>query len=849
MTRAEYEAKYGSKPVISTSTLDTTPAPIRMTRAEYEQTYGVKPFRQTQQQSKGILSDIPSDITETARGFVGAARQGAQNIQEAVTRPGLSLPQRVVGAAVAAPSAVVNMGAEAVIGGAKLFTTNEFEKAVSEKIGQAGQAVAQTGVGKALTNFYNELPEEDKYTLTNIIAPAANVMTAVPVTKGAGVVAEKAIQATPNIGTTLKTVSDKFQSTPDSRIQRVATELGKVEEKYAPTRKANLYDKDIEGSRTRIAQSGVLENAVDETGILNTADAVKAYKAQTIDGVEDVVRKNLENEAKTVNLAELRREMNIALMDSGLEGADLATALKGVEKELKGLAIRADELGEIPLVKVQDAKISTTGNINYQTPPETATYRKTIARVYKNMIEAKSNLDVKAVNSELAKYYRDIERLERLNGRKVEGGKLGKYTAALTGTAIGMGAGSVGGGFGSAVGGIVGGEIGAMLKGKSMAKTMRGGGTGLPENKILQEAKARAEARGGVDLRVPDKKVGAPKDVSKSKEILKTEGLIKKNVQLQEAAIKAGDFTLVAKLKEIYTSLVEKLKEQVRSIRETMKDQGGYARNPFVKDDGQSIPLQRNQRKTTTPANTNAISSTVPKLDAEVKSNIVNILDDYTLNKNPDLELQMDAAKIAEDLGIKLPKTYGALVKKLGEVLDEAEAPKTVKPTGKEGVSGQSVDTSGGFEGGISKTEPSFHGTNWQSAMKIQKEGLNPNQATSLKEGKKNIFLTQDEQYATSYAQQKGGSSQPFVLAFKTPDDVIIEQSTFKKGMKSPDLISQKSIPPEDIAVKGIDGKWYPINEFNFYSGEADSFIGKTGYKTPAEALRSSTVSNQDTKG
>jgi len=698
MTRAEYEAKYGVKPVISTSTLDTTPAPIRMTRQEYQDTYGVKPtggkpetnwavenlspFSQT---NVNRLKDIPSDIKESFQGLQDTAKETNSSIGQLWSDPNANIVQKVVGTGLAPVSGGLTMAAQAAMAPVKVLTTDEFEKAFISKLGQGIEGVKESGVGQWFKEKYDELDPGAKVTLSKILAPAANIITSVSTAGAApGVikkgldVAEEAVKVVPDIATTLKEVQIPFTKTPDQRIANVASEIGKVEEKYAPIRKANQYSKDVEGSRTRIAQSNVLENAVDSNGTLQTSDAIKAYKAQTIDGMEDVVRKNLENEGKTVNLQELKSEMEIALLDSGLEGSDLATALSGIEKELKGLAVRADELGEVPLTKVQDAKISTTNNINFNTPPETATYRKTLARVYKEMIENKSDLDVKKVNSELAKYYGDIERLERLNGRKVEGGRLGKYTASLAGTAIGMGAGSVGGGFGAAVGGILGGEAAVALKGKSMAGTMRGGGAGLPENKILQEAKARAEIGNVTNLKVPDKKVGAPKDIVKTKEVKKIEGQIAKNIDLQKKAIKAGDFALVAKLKEIYTFLVEKLKAEVRFIRENITDQGGYARNPFVKDDGQSIPLQRNQRNTTTPASTNSISSTVPKLDAEVKSNIVRILDDYTLNKNPDLELQMDAAKIAEDLGIKLPKTYGELVKKLGEVLDVAEAPKTV---------------------------------------------------------------------------------------------------------------------------------------------------------------------------
>ena len=592
MTRAQYEATYGIKPVISTSTLDTTPAPIRMTRKEYDNIYGDK--TDTRNVVSRTVSDIPSDFVEMGKGIIDTVSRSGKSVNQSLTQDGLTLAQRGVGALASLASAPVNVAGEVAMGAMKSLTTDEFEKTVSSKLSEVGQKVKDSSFGKSVANFYNSLPEDQKFTLTNIIAPTANVLSSAPalgVGKKVVDATTKGIDAiTPPIKAKLSEVAQSF--TPEARnnksITRVTSEIAKVEDKYAPIRKANTYSKDVQGSRARIAQSNVLENAVDENGLLQTGDAIKAYKSQTIDGVEDVVRKNLENEGKTVNLNELRNEMKIALSQSGLEASDLLKALKGVENEIKGLSIRADAFSDVPLVKIQDAKIGTTNNINFQTPPETATYRKTIARVYKQVIENKSDLDVKEVNAELSKYYGDIERLERLNGRRVEGGRLGKYTAALAGTAIGMGAGSVGGGFGAAVGGLIGGEVGALIRGKSMAGTFRKGVRGdVPENPILQNAKARSETGKITDLKTPSSKVGAGKGIPKTKDIQKLEGQIAKNVDAQKIAIKAGNFDLVKELKDVYELLVVKLKDLIREYKTlSPKDKnGGFIKNPLVRDE------------------------------------------------------------------------------------------------------------------------------------------------------------------------------------------------------------------------------------------------------------------------
>lgn len=57
------------------------------------------------------------------------------------------------------------------------------------------------------------------------------------------------------------------------------------------------------------------------------------------------------------------------------------------------------------------------------------------------------------------------------------------------------------------------------------------------------------------------------------------------------------------------------------------------------------------------------------KVTPEIKENIVSIIDDYRLNKGKNLTLQEDAAKIAEDMGIQMPKTYGALITKLEKLV------------------------------------------------------------------------------------------------------------------------------------------------------------------------------------
>lgn len=67
-----------------------------------------------------------------------------------------------------------------------------------------------------------------------------------------------------------------------------------------------------------------------------------------------------------------------------------------------------------------------------------------------------------------------------------------------------------------------------------------------------------------------------------------------------------------------------------------------------------------------------------PKIPAETRINIVDIIDDFRLNGGKNLELQEDAARIAEDLGIPMPKRYGDLVNKLEQIIQKIDEGREV---------------------------------------------------------------------------------------------------------------------------------------------------------------------------
>ncbi len=522
MTRAEYEAQYGVAPIFGAekSKVDTTPSPASMTRAEYTIRYGVDPITKKPLDNRGILGKITTPARESIQGL-GELYGGGEN-----------------GIANKLKNNLLTGGGEYIEGvtqgdGAGLYkATKGLLKAGLRSAGDVANtifapisaAIGVTGIGKAtesagdwlVDNYGDILTDNPTFQKFAIEHPNAGEDFNRALAIGLSAFDTGKLQPSTAITRTkpqLTQLQTDIANRLPSAVQKTTEELANIENNYIKTRKANEYSKDTLASRERLAKSGVLENAADDNGLIRTKQkggAVERYRQVTIDGAEDIVRKGLEQEGKIINLAEVSRDLTSRVMKSGLEGADLQAGLTGVTREIQGLLKRADAQGNIPLYKIHDAKINTTKNINYNTPPETATFRKALASGYKTIVENTSKLPVKAVNGELGKYYADIKRLENLDGLRVKGGKLGKYTSQIAGNIAGGAVGGLTGGLGGvALGTIVGGEVAAMLKGKSMAGTFgEVKSAEVPKSTILDNAKmtfpnARLKlpaGRGGADV-------------------------------------------------------------------------------------------------------------------------------------------------------------------------------------------------------------------------------------------------------------------------------------------------------------------------------------------------------------
>lgn len=402
---------------------------------------------------------------------------------------------------------------------------------VKEKIGEFTGEVEQAGK-QAIANLpvseraKQEITEGagDIVNLTGLlggakVAPAIEktaIGGAKQITKEALEAGQKAKQIVGETGELIKKAPEKIEkiglpSSPVKVIQNRENTILTAQKAYKPLRdKMNSMKDGGAEVRKRLATADIWEGAIDDAGKINTKQpggAFDQYKEATIGGSEKVVKEGLQAEGKSITPEALENKLIDTIENSVIKGKEKTTALNNIKQEIAAYKRNPD--GSIPLTEIQDAKISTTlGLYDKATPIQVKTYDKVLGKGLKEAIEETSGLNIKKVNEELAKYYDDLDLIGDLDGKIVQGGRLGKYISQGVGTATGATIGGLaGGGFGAGAGALIGGDLASRIK-VMMMKRGLAGETKIPLQKSPYIEQFKKEIK-----ELPQSKANLPKKI------------------------------------------------------------------------------------------------------------------------------------------------------------------------------------------------------------------------------------------------------------------------------------------------------------------------------------------------
>lgn len=297
------------------------------------------------------------------------------------------------------------------------------------------------------------------------------------------------------LGGALGGASDAIRFVKTPAVQRTITRrLGALDtlQKSYKTLDKEIVAANKSGMDTKkfLAESDLLIDAVDKNGKISTKAAVSNLE-EILSPYESAVGDALEKEGKSIDLMDVWNKGVKNIEDSTLVGTLKKTTLTRLAKELDAID---DGTGNALLKTVHDLKVQTNRtNAKSFLDPEKNEIGKILGRTFKEFVEEGSDaIDVKGFNAELRKLYSVRDVLEAMDGKTVQGGKLGKYFSQTIGAVAG---GQVGG----VPGAIAGAEIGGAVRGSQLKRAFGGkGGKAVEPTKAMMDALVQSSREGSL---------------------------------------------------------------------------------------------------------------------------------------------------------------------------------------------------------------------------------------------------------------------------------------------------------------------------------------------------------------
>ena len=438
----------------------------------YSDNTGIAPFDVAKNIVSGAfngIKQIGTGLGQVGEGLIKGTIQGQPGGADIASRGGLNVTSGFFNTLAAPVTGILQTGMNDI---------NDLTKSVTGKTVGDHLTDIEQPVVDALSNnpviqkFATENPNAGEV-IQNIISTVGGLMA---IHKAPAV--QEAIQNAPEDieGTIQKikdTASKPFSNTPEDQMASNIKNLQTIEGNSRPLAKISDASaaKGID-LKSLVGGSGLLDGAVDENGLVNTKAPGGALDQfhNFMNQYEITVSDNLAKENVSIPLSDVEQKLMDNLNASKITGSAKTNALNAIKSEMNGLTLdtdTGDNSGNISLSKLQDAKISANSDIDWNNQ-SSQTRQELISNTHKTLIEDNTKtIDVKGVNAELSKFYQIEDYLKALDGKKVAGGRLGKYFAQT----IGAAAGSHFGPFGT----IIGAEIAGKLKGYNLSGIFNGG--------------------------------------------------------------------------------------------------------------------------------------------------------------------------------------------------------------------------------------------------------------------------------------------------------------------------------------------------------------------------------------
>lgn len=291
-----------------------------------------------------------------------------------------------------------------------------------------------------------------------------------------------------------------------------------------------------------LVHTDALNGSTDAGGKISMGRAMNRLDLE-MEPMEPYVYNKLKEDGTTITVKQYAKGLTEILQTSRLQMDERVALQTKIAKLIEvGKEIAKQNGGVIPLYKLQARKTSLGAQIRTQYGTVRGSTNKEVVRAYKEIIEKFSpNMDVKAYNQILQQLYTFRAVLKSLDGKIVEGGRLGRWVQTALGSYIG---GQVGGPVWAALGAEIG------FRGKSAANLSHFGKKNTPfvkgEFEKAKKKTAQSENIRGKRTTAQTKNNIQPK-TSISKTIPQKKGLVTRAVESVKKSLKNPSVGLAIK--------------------------------------------------------------------------------------------------------------------------------------------------------------------------------------------------------------------------------------------------------------------------------------------------------------
>lgn len=197
--------------------------------AEYRNKYSIGSSQRKKPEDEYSLREAGGDVLETIKGVGSEMWKAGEKINESAQKydvhvsPGENVARNFTSAGAGIFGGLANVAAKVVTGVGKVLLPQSAENKVADVVGQAAQALANTGVARDVIETYKSLPPEQQDQVNNALSYLDGLTTIVTAGQAKTIVSNMINNAKTRVVGAAESVANAAKNTTSNALNKIST--------------------------------------------------------------------------------------------------------------------------------------------------------------------------------------------------------------------------------------------------------------------------------------------------------------------------------------------------------------------------------------------------------------------------------------------------------------------------------------------------------------------------------------------------------------------------------------------------------------------------------------------------